>query len=888
MTRTLIAALAASALDGAARSSARGSRQGKGRTRRFARAVLLPSLVLGAALAVGGLLVLAASAAASPDSGPVRFWSVTRVEQGGGEVPVREGAQAGGRLQESVDIGRVVFNLPLHAPYWYFLPRDRAFGSLFSSANGAQYSVLAQAPPPNPYVARTPKGTVTHLDEYQAYVKRSGDATLRITLSDLLLQTIDDNNSLAAWECPPQGNCDPIRTIVRFHARAYAASAGGDFFTAGGIAYLKGHQHSWRPGAATSSDSPRPLWREQDFDVDGDADDSETGAAGVMRIKRAISVKVPLGSLPRGELFAVHVSLEAEAVDDRGGESAAQAFVQDPQHRGKGALLSAHGLEPRGRPHFKEPRARALHPARCLGARPRHAGVLAFSDPGYTANESERAPLVLVTRTGGSRGSTSATLSARAGSARAGDDFNPVTTTVRFAPGDSSPRLVEIPLREDAAAEPAETFTVKLKHARCGALAASHSATVTIVDDETQVPPPPQLGLTIGGTVDGLRGSGLVLTDRGTDLLVAADGRFTLPGTHQAGESYDLTVKTQPHGPDQVCTVQHGTGTVSGANVTDIVVHCETPSVPSGLDATFGSGGRASTPVGGNGHGEALVIQPGGIVTAGWRTTGSGNDFALTRHDAAGQLDHSFAVDGIATTDLGGGDDEAYDAALLPDGGVVAVGRTDAAGFINLDFGVVRYGADGTPDAGFGGGGIVKTDLLGGGDQANAVTVQPDGKIVAAGFATRNGIDGDFALVRYNADGTLDTTFGGDGIVTTDLGTRSDDALAVVVQPDGRLVVAGVAGEDVALARHRPDRRRGLHAGPQHRSRLPAGALSRGRHPRHHLRRRRLRQDRPRGRRRLRREPDGAAGRPDRPRRPRHQPDDPGHGARPVPGRWHR
>ena len=67
--------------------------------------------------------------------------------QGTGEAPVRDGAQVGGTLRQTVEIGRLVFNLPLHVPYWYFLPRDHAFGSVFSSADGAQYSVMAQAPP---------------------------------------------------------------------------------------------------------------------------------------------------------------------------------------------------------------------------------------------------------------------------------------------------------------------------------------------------------------------------------------------------------------------------------------------------------------------------------------------------------------------------------------------------------------------------------------------------------------------------------------------------------------------------------------------------------------------------------------------------------------------
>jgi uncharacterized delta-60 repeat protein len=252
--------------------------------------------------------------------------------------------------------------------------------------------------------------------------------------------------------------------------------------------------------------------------------------------------------------------------------------------------------------------------------------------------------------------------------------------------------------------------------------------------------------------------------------------------------------------------VQHGTGTVGGAGVTDVVVHCETVATPSGLDLTFGGNGRVSTPVEG-GEGEAVVIQPGGaIVTAGWRTTARGDDFALTRHDPTGQLDRGFGTDGIVTTDLGGADDQAFDAALLPDGGIVVAGRTDAAGVLKSAFGVVRYLADGTPDPGFGTSGIVEQGFSGRGAGANALAVQPDGKILVAGFAFgASGIDSDFALVRLDPDGTLDPSFGKGGIVTTNLGTAGDDARAVVVQPDGRIVVAGSADEDIALARYLPD-----------------------------------------------------------------------------------
>jgi uncharacterized delta-60 repeat protein len=756
------------------------------------------------AMLLGACLAFDDSAGAATSGDPVRFWSLGKELVGTGDVPVSSGAQVGGELKQYVKVGRVVFNLPLHAPYWYFLPRDSAFGSVFSNADGAQYSVLAQAPTPNPLRLGAPAGAVTHLDEYQAYQKQGDDASLRITLSDLLLQTVDDNNSrLGAWECPLGQKCDLTRTVVRFHARAYAASAGGDFYDIGGSAYLVGHQHAWQPGAWTSADSQHALWGEDDFDVDGDADDSGTGAAGAMYVNHAIRLKVPLDAIRPGELFAVHVSLEAEAVDERGGESGAQSFIQDPQHRGQAPLLTAHGLSRRGKPKFKEPPIKPLRPARCpAGPRP-HAGTMQLSSSEFVTGEASGTPQVVVTRRGGSQGTSSVIVSTSGGSARSGADFRRTRTLVRPGNGDTSPRLVEVAIREDRSVEPTERFKVSLSDPHCGRLGSQRSASVAIVDDDrVGTPPHPSHEFKLSGTVDGLQGSGLVLTNLGNDVTVSS-GSFTFPGTLASGQSYEVMVRTQPHNPDQVCTVVNGTGRMSIANVTNVAVHCTTIAEPSGLDPTFGSGGRVSTPVGG-GQAQAVVIQPGDeIVTAGWRTAGAGTDFALTRHDSSGNLDRRFGTNGIVTTNLGGASDQANGAALLPDGGIVAVGRTDAAGVQNTDFGVVRYLPDGKPNNGFGSGGVVKTDFFGKGDAANAVAVQPDGKIVVAGFATSaSGIDGDFALARYNADGTLDTSFGTGGIVTTDLGTQSDDARSLAIQPDGDIVVAGTAGEDVGLARY--------------------------------------------------------------------------------------
>jgi uncharacterized delta-60 repeat protein len=256
------------------------------------------------------------------------------------------------------------------------------------------------------------------------------------------------------------------------------------------------------------------------------------------------------------------------------------------------------------------------------------------------------------------------------------------------------------------------------------------------LDDDDAAPPPPPPAFTVGGTVDGLEGSGLVLVNGTTVLPVTGNGPFAFPGTVPDGSPYDVRVQAQPANPTQVCSVVDGTGTVR-ADVGTVAVHCARLATPSGLDTTFGT-------------------------------------------------------DGIATTSLGGTDDEATDAALLSDGGFVAVGHSDVHGIPDTGFGVARYTADGHPAPGFGASGFVTTDLTGHAHLAQAVAVQPDGKIVAVGEAQTTLIDFDFAVVRYNPDGTLDRTFGGDGTVVGDIGTNFVSGLALT--PGGTILVAGSRG----------------------------------------------------------------------------------------------
>jgi uncharacterized delta-60 repeat protein len=218
------------------------------------------------------------------------------------------------------------------------------------------------------------------------------------------------------------------------------------------------------------------------------------------------------------------------------------------------------------------------------------------------------------------------------------------------------------------------------------------------------------------------------------------------------------------------------------------------------LDRRFSGDGMTTTAVGAIDEAFALVVQKDGkLVVAGESDT----KFALVRYQRDGSLDTTFDGDGIVTTLI---DTSSGSNALVvqPDGKLVAAGwRIDGAG--PTEFAVVRYNADGSLDTTFDGDGIATTAVGSGDAAANALIRQADGTLVAAGFAS-NGTDEDFALVRYNADGSIDGAFGGgDGIVTTPLGSDTDDVRALALQKDGKLVAAGRSGSGFALARYLDD-----------------------------------------------------------------------------------
>ena len=222
------------------------------------------------------------------------------------------------------------------------------------------------------------------------------------------------------------------------------------------------------------------------------------------------------------------------------------------------------------------------------------------------------------------------------------------------------------------------------------------------------------------------------------------------------------------------------------------------------LDLTFDSDGKVTTPIqSSTDEVRALAIQSDGKIIAAGRSNGSNYDFALARYNTNGSLDTSFDTDGKVTTPIGTSTDEIYAIAIQPDGKIVVAGRASIGG--NYDFALARYNANGSLDTTFDGDGKVTTTISSSNtDEAYSIAIQPDGKIVVGGRARMSNYD--FAVVRYNSNGSLDTTFDTDGKVTTPIGSRNDDVYAMVIQPDGKIVVAGrsrnSSNYDFALARY--------------------------------------------------------------------------------------
>ena len=215
------------------------------------------------------------------------------------------------------------------------------------------------------------------------------------------------------------------------------------------------------------------------------------------------------------------------------------------------------------------------------------------------------------------------------------------------------------------------------------------------------------------------------------------------------------------------------------------------------LDTSFGTNGKVVTDFYGQQDGiHALAVQPDGrILAAGFNFQGNERrNFAIARYTYNGSLDTSFGTGGKVATDLisdgwdtpQSGEEEIHSIFVLNDGKILVGGSTNSGG---QQLALAKYHVDGSLDSSFGNNGIVKTEAL----TKTAIALQDDGKIVATGFTSKPGLGNGFGVARFNSDGSLDTGFGDNGETGTSIGDREDHIYTLAIQPDGKIIVAGGA-----------------------------------------------------------------------------------------------
>lgn len=225
-----------------------------------------------------------------------------------------------------------------------------------------------------------------------------------------------------------------------------------------------------------------------------------------------------------------------------------------------------------------------------------------------------------------------------------------------------------------------------------------------------------------------------------------------------------------------------------------VVVSCDDAGQLGSLDRTFGDEGMVWLKYPGSAA-NAVAVQSDGKLVIGGQTGGSSGKFALVRLLPNGNLDPSFGTNGLVERVVGDVNSVINAIALQPDGRVVAAGYTrPTAG--SFTFATVRHMQDGGADPSFGDAGLVLTSFPGRQAYARSIAVQPDGKILVAGIS-EGAVEGtaDFAMVRYSADGLLDATFGTGGRLTLDVRGTRDEPGIVALAGGGKIVVAGGSSE---------------------------------------------------------------------------------------------
>ncbi|MBD2517283.1 DUF4347 domain-containing protein, partial [Nostoc sp. FACHB-973] len=347
------------------------------------------------------------------------------------------------------------------------------------------------------------------------------------------------------------------------------------------------------------------------------------------------------------------------------------------------------------------------------------------------------------------------------------------------------------------------------------------------------------------GTLDTTFGTGGKLTtdfngsaDYGYSVALQSDSKILVSGAVFNGTGFRLGLsRYNSNGTLDTTFGNNGRVTTNFYNTFDssLMLQNDGKIVVTGDSSLtrFNSNGTLDTAFGTSGivyfsQAKSATLQSDGkIVVVGYGSnSNSDSDFKLIRYNSNGTVDTSFGTSGQVTTDFNGNDnDYAYSVIQQSDGKIVVAGETRTVAYsyygyydyysgkpvyypvYSSNFTLVRYNSNGSLDTSFGTGGKVSTNLRFY-DNAYSVIQQSDGKLVVAGQTSYDagysgyGYGADFAVVRYNSNGTLDTTFGAGGIAITDFGYDREYVSSIALQADGRIVAVGTSGKDFAIARY--------------------------------------------------------------------------------------
>ncbi|WP_300337528.1 putative Ig domain-containing protein [Accumulibacter sp.] len=276
---------------------------------------------------------------------------------------------------------------------------------------------------------------------------------------------------------------------------------------------------------------------------------------------------------------------------------------------------------------------------------------------------------------------------------------------------------------------------------------------------------------------------GVAITDAGStnewgySVAIQADGKYLLTGTSNVGAYTDFTVLRY--------------------------------NSDGSLDSSFDGDGKVTTAIGlYTDDSYAVAVQADGRILVGGFASIGASDFAVARYNGNGSLDTGFSGDGKVTTDIGGYWDQAYAMAVQADGKIVLAGMSSGSSSSMTNFALVRYDSDGSLDSTFDGDGKVVSSAGYFSEYIKSVSIQSDGKILAAGYGDTNDAI-DFVLQRYNSNGSLDASFDGDGMIVVDSG-GNESARSVTTQPDGKILVLGTGstGSFAAIPERRVPGRR--------------------------------------------------------------------------------